>query len=223
MRFLLKYASRSRPALFQKRVRNWQSTASGKHQLAWLCSFDRDDPAMNNPVIHAWCNSQGIAHFYGQSRNKVQAINADMDQAPAQWDVVVMVSDDMAVIARGWDEVVAQDFHKHFPDLNGALWYLDGRRTDLCTLSILGRPVYRELGYLYCPEYYTSYCDNDFQAVMEHSGRMRKIDVPLFRHEWRQENNDALMTRNEGREWYAHDKAVFDRRLPEIMAGRLLR
>jgi hypothetical protein len=204
-----------------KRVENWEHFASGQHELYWLCSFDVDDPTMRDPAVQLWCQQRGLHYYYGTSKTKVQAINADLDRRPPDYDVAIIVSDDMAVIAPGWDEIVAFDMRQHFPQLDGALWYLDGRRDDLCTLSIMGRGVLERLGYLYSPEYATSYCDNDYQRLMEHQGKLWRCGGQVFRHEWRVENNDALMRRNEGRELYARDKATFERRMRDLTANAL--
>ena len=215
MKFLLKYASRSRPELFQKRVRNWLESTSGRHEVWMLGTFDVDDPTMRTAEIQEFCALYGLNTCYGVHRTKIEAINGGMLFAPEDWDIGIIVSDDMAA-TDGWDEVVATEMATHFPDLNGALWFPDGRQRRLCTLSIMGRPVYDWLGYWYHPDYKTAYCDDDFHQLMRKTNRLCFVDKPVFCHEWRKENDDALMARNENRVTYAHDKAVFTRRMAEL-------
>lgn len=211
MKFLLKYASRSRPALFKQRVDNWNKLASGKHELVWICSFDTDDPTMQTADIRDFCQANGIMPHYAPNKSKVQAINASMNFAPPEWDIVIIVSDDMACLMQDWDDIVAKDMEESFTECNGALWYPDGRQDRTCTLSIMGRPVYRRLGHLYHPAFRSVYCDNYFQHVMERSNQLKKINKPVFAHEWRKDNSDALMARNEHRAVYLRDKQTFDR------------
>jgi hypothetical protein len=103
----------------------------------------------------------------------------------------------------------------HFSKCNGALWYPDGFQSRICTLSIMGRPVYEELGHLYHPDFESVYCDNWYHEVMVRSNRLQKINRQVFRHQWRKENNDALMRRNEGQAVYRRDKQVFVRLMKE--------
>lgn len=216
MKFLLKFASRSRPHLFQKRVDNWIDKSSGKHELYWLCSFDEDDTSMTDPAMQAWCVAHKLHVYYGPPRGKVEAINADMQWMPSDVSICVIVSDDMEVLAQNWDCIVADAMLAAFPDLNGALWYHDGRQNRTCTLSIMGKPIYDKLGYLYYPEYESVYCDNDFHELMQRSGRLKFCGCKVFKHDWREENNDPLMARNERSEVYAKDKAVWERRRREL-------
>ena len=216
MKFLLKFASRSRPHLFQKRVDNWIDKSSGKHELYWLCSFDEDDASMTDPAMQAWCLERKLHCHYGRSKGKVEAINADMRWAPRDADIYVIVSDDMAVLEQNWDCIVADEMVAAFPDLNGSLWFLDGRQDRTCTLSIMGRPVYEELGNLYDPRFISVYCDNFYHEIMHRTGRLKRIDTPVFAHVWGKENKDALMRRNESPELYCQDQKTFERLMKEL-------
>ena len=103
----------------------------------------------------------------------------------------------------------------NFPDLDGSLWYSDGRQDNICTLSIMGKAVYSILGHLYHPDFLSVYCDNFYHDLMVRSNRMWKSKQPVFHHEWGHENKDDLMRRNENRELYAKDKATYERLLRE--------
>ena len=215
MKFLLKYPSRSRPDLFRRRVENWTQKASGVHNLYWLCTFDADDASMTDPAMQAWCMARNLHCHYGPPRGKVAAINADMEWAP-EADIYIIVSDDMAVLQQDWDQTVATDMLANFPDLNGALWYLDGRQDRTCTLSIMGQPIYEEIGHLYNPAFQSVYCDNFYHELMHRTGRLKRIDTPVFCHEWGAENRDALMRRNEAPELYRQDQKTFERLMDEL-------
>lgn len=216
MNFLLAYASRSRPDLFKRRVDNWTQKASGKHELFWCCSFDADDTTMTDPAMQAWCLAKGLHWQYGNSKGKVEAINATMQVAPPDWDIAIIVSDDMAVLQQDWDQRVVTDMLANFPDLNGALWYLDGRQDRTCTLSIMGQPVYEEIGHLYHPDFISVYVDNYYHELMHRTGRLKRIDTPVFFHDWGTENKDDLMRRNEAQELYIQDRRTFKRLMAKL-------
>lgn len=213
MKFLLKYPTRSREHLFVESVNLWRATASGLHELHWLVSCDTDDVTMNNQEIWEWCRERGVPIYYSENKTKVQAINANMDQAPADWDVLVLVSDDM-IPSECWDQIVGD----HMPeDLRCGLWFPDGRRRDLCTLSIFGRPILEEVlgGYIYHPEFRSVYCDDYYHVLMQQAGLLKFVDLPVFRHAWGEQNKDALMRRNENPTWYRQDKNTYQRLLQE--------
>lgn len=209
MRFLLKYPTRSRPELFKERVRNWCDTSSGMHTLTWLVSADYDDETMNTFEIWEWCGVEGVNLIYGDNHSKVEACNADLQLAGSDWDVLVLVSDDM-VAAPGWDQTIADNMPD---DLNMGLWFPDGRQRRLCTLSIFGRPILDNVlgGFIYHPEFKSVWADNYYQWIMQQHGLLKFVDIQIARHAWQEQNRDALMQRNESRELYRLDRATFER------------
>lgn len=209
MRFLLKYPTRSRPKLFQSQIAAWRETASGENSLQWLVSADADDATMNTPEIREWCAAQGVPIHYGQSKTKIEAVNADMDKAGDDWDVLVLVSDDMIPVA-GWDKVIADNMPD---DLRCGLWFPDGKRRDLCTLSVFGRPILNEVlgGHIYDPAFKSVCCDDYYHWLMKRAGLLKFVDVMIARHAWREQNNDDLMRRNEHPTTYAADRQTLRR------------
>lgn len=201
MRFLLKYPTRSRPELWAETLDAWNSQASGNHELRWLCSIDADDSTMTTQAAPA-----GVQMITGEPGGKVHAVNRDMEHA-GEWDVLVVVSDDMRPLAAGWDERIAE----HMTTLDCGLHFPDGRQRHLCTLSIMGRPIYERLGYIYHPAFKSVYCDNFYQDVLSAWGRLKFVDERVFAHQWKQGNNDALMARNESRKLYIEDETTYYR------------
>ena len=185
--------------------------ASGRHQLIWAITCDRDDPAMTDPEMHDWMVRRGCMVHYGNHKSKIEAVNAGM-RAFTQWDILVLVSDDMIPVVRGWDDIVVSDMVNRFPDLDGALNYNDGKREDgLCTLSIMGRSLYKRFGYIYHPAYKSEYCDNEFTEVCNALGKMARIDRVIVKHEWYEATGkDDLFVRN--RALNAVDKKTYARR-----------
>lgn len=209
MRFLLKYPTRARQNLFMACVLEWRKQASGQHQHQWLVSADNDDESMNTPLIREWCAERSVPIHYGNSRSKVEACNADLHLAGDDWDVLVLVSDDMIPVPN-WDATIAE----HMPaDLNCGLWFPDGRQKKLCTLSVFGRPILNNVlgGFVYHPEFQSVWADNYYQWLMQQYGLLKYVDVPIARHAWQEQNRDELMRRNESRELYRVDRATFQR------------
>lgn len=206
MRLLLKYPSRERPELFAATINEWMRLASDQGRIQWIVSLDADDPTL--PAYRHKCDTLDIEPIIGTSKNKIAAVNRDLDRVrAAEWDMLVLVSDDMRPVVEGWDSIIEQNA----PTLDMALWFVDGRRGDLCTLSIFGRPIFDRMNCIYHPAFQSLYCDDYFHFIMEHEGRMKRIGQRVFEHQWRVENDDALMARNESNEFHRQDRDTFAR------------
>lgn len=213
MNLLLKYPTRARPRLMDATIARWLELAGGRHALRWLVSLDYDDPQLAECLDV--CRKHGIDPYLGHSKTKIEAINADLDYA-GEFDVMVNVSDDMRPLVKGWDDLVAACL----PDLDFGVWFPDGRRTDLCTLSIFGRGLFERMNrWVYHPAFVTVWADNHYQHVAQRWGRLKFVNCQAFVHEWRKENNDALMQRNEDRNLFAADQQTYNRLVAEFAAG----
>ena len=214
MRFLCKFPSRSRPGRFLEVFNLYRSYLSGNHEMKFLLSFDEDDITMNNPHMRQMLDSfgEGIHYYFGNSQSKIQAVNADMEKAP-DFDVLLLASDDMVPVQKGYDDIIAKDMEEHFPDLDGVLHYNDGLRgQQLNTLCIMGKPYYDRFGYIYHPDYTSVFCDNEFTEVSRMLGKAVYIDNIIIHHRWMEQGRDALYQRNEDSFLYYKDNLVFGRR-----------
>ena len=191
MRILLKCPTRSRPTQFLKTLKEYVSLANRPDLLGVCVSCDSDDTTMlpadvqygikNITYLTAWCEI-----FYGDSKNKIEAVNADMAMISWNWDIVVLVSDDMIPQIKGYDDVIRSHMIANFPDTDGILWVNDGTQGDkLNTLSILGRKMYESLGHIYHPSYKSLFCDTEFTDLCNGSLKQKcsYIDYVLIRHE----------------------------------------
>lgn len=203
MKFLLKYPSRERPELFATTVSEWQRRATHPDRLQWLVSLDSDDPTLS--AYRHKCDALDIDPILGTSKNKIEAVNRDMDRAGDWWDVLVVVSDDMLPVVDGWDDII----ERHMPTLDMGLWFIDGRQNELCTLSIFGRPIYDWMKCIYHPSFESVYADNYYHFVMECRGKLKRIGASVFEHQWKKQNDDALMKRNEDPITYKRDHDRF--------------
>ncbi len=210
MNILAKYPSRNRPNLFKARWNNWNNQSSQRYPIHWLCSFDEDDPTMNNPDIQSFCNERMIEYHYGNSKTKIEACNADLDKTTDRWEALILISDDMECRRPYWDKVIAQDFNDN---LNQGIWYNDNRQDNLCTLSVFGRPIYQEFGYVYHPAFKTWYADNYYHYQLESTNRLKRSTEYLVKHQWRKENDDTLMDRNNNADLVEQDRQTYYRLL----------
>jgi hypothetical protein len=209
MKILLKCPTRSRPTQFLAVLQKYVELANRPDLLGVCVSCDSDDATMTPAHIqHAIKNITHTAAwteiYYGNSKTKIEAVNADISSVPWEWDIVVLVSDDMRPQIKGYDDVLRSHMMANFPDTNGILWVNDGTQGDkLNTISIMGRTMYTSFGFLYHPEYKSLFCDTEFTDLCKGSlaSKCRYIPYVLIRHEHPgtgfPERSDALYARNQ--------------------------
>jgi hypothetical protein len=206
MKFLLKYPTRQRPEWCLKTTKLWLDMLSGKHQHQFLFSIDADDT--QSIAIIPQLEKLGKVCI-GNSPNKIAACNADMGKADP-WDIVILVSDDMEPIIKGYDDIIAS---KMSTALDEGLWFYDGNNDHTWTLTIMGVNLYKKLGYMYYPEYKSLVCDDDLQATVAKLGKLRRFDECIIKHnhfEPGNPNTDDLYMRNSVfNQW---DYYIFDKR-----------
>lgn len=189
MNILFKYATRGRPMWFRETLKAYYTMMQDWSPHTFLVSMDVDDITMNNNKMIEFLKFQPRLHYcYGRSRTKIEAINADMEIVKAvQWDILVVVSDDMIPAVEGFEKVIITEMEKHFPDTDGALHFDDGccGRDRCITLSILGRKLYDSLGYIYHPDYKSFYCDNEFTDVVRQMKKVVYIPQVIIKHDWK--------------------------------------
>jgi hypothetical protein len=188
MKILLKCPTRSRPHKVLETIRSYIRLAAKPEQLGIAISCDTSDPSMINvsdlqKTISKCAWSQ---IFHSDNRTKIQACNANMNEITWDWDIVVLVSDDMIPQIRGYDEVIRNHMIAKFPDRNGILWFNDGAQGEkLNTLCIYGRAFYESQGFIYNPEYKSLFCDTELtdQCRKEYKNICSYIPYCIIRHE----------------------------------------
>jgi len=218
VRICFKYPSRERPEQFQKTLDTYVSLLSGKHDYHFVVSMDTNDTTMNTDHIKNYLNNKRLKvqleYYYGESKNKVDAINRDMI-APT-FNILVLVSDDMIPQVQGYDDIIVRNFKEKCPDYDGMLNFNDGYRQDwpkICTLTIYGYKYYQRFGYIYNPQYDSVYCDNEQTEVGRLLNRIHDIDTVIIRHEWNAPVfQDDLRRRTETTELYKRDLDVYLKR-----------
>lgn len=211
MKFVLKYPTRGRPKQFIRNLSHYQRLLSHRHPARFVVSIDADDSSMrSSDVMNFLRRTRGVEVHVGRSTGKIAAVNADLDKL-GDYDVLILMSDDMIPQVRAYDVVIDQLMREHFPNLDGCLHFLDGlNQNGLNTMPIMGRKLVEKWGYIYHPSYKAEWCDNEFQDVTERDGKSAKINRVLFKHEWNKGGPDATFKRNSG--FFAQDKANYEAR-----------
>lgn len=171
-RILYNFASRSRPEGFARAVRSIYDN-SNSDSFVIYAKFDEDDPR-----LHVYmANSLDAEVYVGKSRNKVDAINRGLDDAP-YFDILVNMSDDMIFTVPGFDDIIRKhmtgDFLLHFPD-----GFANER---MITMSIMSKGYFDKFGYVYHPSYRSLFCDNEAMDVAKILGCYKYIPQQIFQH-----------------------------------------
>ena len=158
MKFLMQFPTAFRPKKFMECLGVYLNSYSGNHHLHFNIVCDVDDESMNNSEVVSGIHSafEGKQNtsfdlYFDKDTNKISAINSHINEIVDKYDIVYCVSDDMIPQVNDWDEIIAKAMHENFPDLDGCVHINTGDRdfwtdwTEVITLSILGRELYREL------------------------------------------------------------------------------
>ena len=184
MTLLIKFPTRGRRNKFLKVFNTYQKKLSGNNSVKFLVSLDVDDTEMNSDlvkdVLSQYTNTLVI---YGDSENKIHAVNRDINQIDV-WDVVLLASDDMVPQIDGYDEVILNKMKDCYPDTDGVLFFNDGfQGNKLNTLCILGKKYYDRFGYIYYPDYKSTWCDNEFMDVANLLNKQTYFEEVIIKHE----------------------------------------
>lgn len=213
---LIRMPTRSRPAQALEVLAKYREMAS--EHVAIEVIIDEDDQTMlNGPVLSRLHNLDCVVTV-GKHKNKIEACNGGRVN---DWDVLLLTSDDMVPRIRGFDQNILNTMEKHFPIGGGLLCYNDGYNKDhvrsnepvTCTLPIMGRHLYEELGYVYFNGYRSIYCDSDLSFLTTSMNRMVFVDEIIIEHRHFANSKarfDELYEFNSRHD--DHDKALFEAR-----------
>ena len=223
MRILLKCPTRSRPQKVMATLSQYMKLANHPEQIGVAISCDDTDTTMSRNLVHEELHrilAKTAWHqiFTSPNRSKIEACNANMNEIGWEWDIVVLVSDDMIPQVQGYDDVIRTHMMARFPNTDGILWFSDGfRGQDLNTLNIFGRKMYDRLGYMYRPEYKSLFCDNELtdRCKGDLKDKTLHISYCIIRHEHPgtgfAQNNDSLYDQN-SRYFYDDAKTYISRK-----------
>jgi len=181
-RILVKYASRSRPKRFAEGLDSILQLANSPTDLLLSFCIDLDDPLFEEYDHILRDKVERIPHFqlaYGYSKSKIDAINRDIPLV--NWDILVNFSDDMRFTVYGWDHLIREGVRCNGPDV--FLHYPDSTaRNMLSTMSVMDRAYFERDRFIYYPEYWSVFCDNEAQEAAKLRGRYFYLGTQLFDH-----------------------------------------
>ena len=218
-KLLIKFPTRSRPDKFKSVFTKYIDLLSGLYDVRFVITMDNDDETMNNDDIRSWLDGliergYDIAYHYGDSKTKIEAVNANMEGEKA--DILLLASDDMVPELMGYDAMIFQAMDEAFPEYDGAIKFNDGIRQDnLMTLAIMGWKLYEKFGYIYYPGYKSLYADTEQTFACAAMNKFAVHPACIIRHVWvpgDHEEADELHQSQESREMYEYDGKIFEER-----------
>jgi len=217
-KILFKLPSRTRPKnVFEVLDASMENMLQDKN-FSFLLTLDEDDKTMNNDeVITKLKSYPNMTIVFGESKSKIHAVNRDLNEYDGEWDIVVLLSDDMVPVLFGFDEKIRKAFKDNFPNLDGVTWFNDGFQADrINTLCILGKKYYNRFNYIYHPDYKSLYCDNEFTEVATRLGKQKYFNTVIIEHRHFSIGNnrkryDELYKKNDS--FMGRDAKVFKLRL----------
>jgi hypothetical protein len=190
-KILFKYASRSRNEKFFDGLDNILTNLNDLNNFCILCSLDADDETMNNQqsikriTEYVKKYPANIVVKFGNSKNKIDAINRDVNEFKERFDFDILVnfSDDMQFIVQSFDKTIREKFYIAYPNLDGNIYFNDGFVGDaISTMSIIGRKYYDKFNYIYHPSYNSLWCDNEYTMVAKTEKKIVYFDEKIYIH-----------------------------------------
>jgi len=203
MKILIKYPSRNRKEKFYDTLNKMKAMANNLNDIIFHFTIDDDEVQM-----------YFVETLGGNSNNKIHAVNRDVPES--DWDILVVMSDDMVCVTHGWDDIIRQDMNENFPDTDGVLHYNDGnQKANVMTMSIIGRKYYNRDGYIYNPEYQSLWCDVEATEVAHMRGKYKYMgdDTILFAHHhpaWGFCLHDEQYRKTESPYYWQRDRQVIE-------------
>lgn len=209
MKLLIKFPTRNRPNKFLKTLVRYIDYLDDKTTKI-VVTCDNDDVTMKDDYIkEVILNYDNVELLSGNHKSKIEAVNADLDKF--DFDIVLLASDDMIPMVKGYDTIIKNKMMEHYPDTDGVLWFNDGYQGNkLNTLSIMGKKYYDRFNYIYSPDYLSVWCDNEFMDVANILNKQTYFDEVIIKHEhpdWGFGGRDDIHTLNSKHE--AHDRMVY--------------
>lgn len=214
MNILFKFATRARPYLFLRSLKNIKDTIHTDNYEV-LVTADLDDVHMNSEYVKKEVDEyKNITWAWGMSSSKINAINRDMDKATSKWDILINMSDDMQFQYPGWDVDMIKAIKDNWTDTDFFAHFNDGFTGEaIPSMSIMGRKYYERFNYIYHSDYISLWSDNEAMEVAQLLGKHKYFPEVLYKHLHPATVNipqDSLYKFNE--QWYAIDQITFEER-----------
>jgi hypothetical protein len=191
-------------------IKNIHETIESK-SYEIVVSIDEDDTSMaGTPLL------ERVTYFKGKSFSKIEAVNRNINELTYEWDLLIVMSDDMFFKVKGWDRIIIEKIKGKWGDsLDFFAHFNDGHvKHRMATMSIMGREYYERFFYVYAPCYRSFYSDAEAMFVAMLLDRYCYFDDHLFEH---RHPANTVDTKNDGtyvfnERWGNHDYETYLRR-----------
>ena len=174
MVFSLIHPSRQRLDRAEAAIHEWRGNASGHHPIEYFLSVDEDDADLEG--YRDLATRLQVRLVVGSNRSLVDAVNRAA--ALTRGDVLIVVSDDFGC-PRHWDDALAGIAGTR---RDMAIQVHDGNGATRLTLPIVGCALYKRLGYIYYPGYFSMFADDDLTGVARSLGALVDAHHLQFPH-----------------------------------------
>jgi mannosyltransferase OCH1-like enzyme len=181
-KILIKIPTLSRPEQLLSSIESFYKHAHNKKNIHFLITIDHDDRLTNNGTILAkLMKYENLTICKEKSFSKIDAYNLNIDMI--NFDILILSSDDMIAIKPSYDEIIIHNMKKHFPDLDGVLWFDTGDKNTITnTLAIAGKKFYEQIKPIYKYCYTGYYCDDEFGQIAMKLGKMVRVEESIIKH-----------------------------------------
>lgn len=177
MKISIIYPSRNRYDQCKNTLEDWFFKTNLAYGIQWIISVDEDDPQVERYKSMALLGPRMsvVTILVNKNKSVVEAINNAAKITIG--NIFLVMSDDFSCEPR-WD-IKLRD------ELEGKSDFCiktdDGLQPTLITMPIMDRIYYERYGYVYHPEYWHMFADQELTAVAKMTGKF--INVPLkFEH-----------------------------------------
>ncbi len=196
----------------------WRTTAKDPLSFELVIAVDGDDKksiesahkCQESLKTHGIVCKVAIQH--DNPGNCVKGWNLAAQHASGK--VLIAISDDFYPI-RYWDERILSISDSQWVNRRHVVMVNDGYVKDLCTLPIITKARYDELGYLFYPKYESMYCDTELTYHAIQDGIMIRALHLVFSH-YHPDNNmrmkDSVDLAHSNSNRYASGQMLFERR-----------
>jgi hypothetical protein len=223
LKLLIKFPSRERRQKFFSVLNIYLYNLKDLKDIKFLITLDEDDESMNNDTVKSifkFMNKMYGDIFeidYGVSKNKIHAVNRFPENYKHDWDILMLISDDMLPVISNFNKDIMNYFEENISDTDGILNTKDGFQDRINTLPIIGKKYYEQFNYIYYPEYKSFFCDEELTNVAKSLNKYYTMDKVLIRHEhpvWTGKGNDALYMKNQ-KDW-DYDEKLYNERSKKV-------
>ena len=224
MKISLLHATRANPKQALKTRDIWLDHATDRGRVEHIFAIQSDDYASSLAFACRDCRKVEIPPPPAWASSSVANWNAAA--AAATGDILVCIADDLTP-PLGWDLELALAM----PTDRAAALYVPDQMSDdmLMRHPVINRRLYEKRGYIFDPDFYGVYCDNDLSMWL------RRHRISVIRHGTLSFRHDHPLAKGNPRAWsdvtkhqnsqqaYAYGQETMARKWPELVFNRVRR